>query len=231
MPNLETLREKYARPALLFEIAGPGGHATQGPHSCFGEVTHRKPGEDWPEWQGKELCPLLQLNLLDLPYLPRRLQDVAFLTLFVHPEHYPEDSPNGTTWLLRAYDSVDGLVPLTPPTLDWSVKRQALDVARLVEDYPSFEDLGEDLPDQLWDSFHHQYSTRDGIKVGGWPRLLQGTLPWGAHRPHPAGPEYAIQVDSMVELNWSWGDVGCAYIARGTTAGHKNDWFIDWQCL
>lgn len=227
MSKMEALRERYARPALQFEIAGAGRYQTRGPHSCFGAVTHQGADEIWPEWQGKKLCPLLQLNLVDLPFLPRLLQDVGFLTLFVHPEHYPEDSPNGTTWLLRTYSSLDGLVPLAAPALDWSVKRQALDVARLVEDYPSFEEVSESLSDQFYD----QYSTRDGIKVGGWPRLLQSELPWAPHRGHPAKPEYVLQIDSMVELNWSWGDVGCAYIARGTAAGHKNDWFIDWQCL
>jgi hypothetical protein len=55
---------------------------------------------------------LCQVNLTELPFRPPRLDDLKFIAVFVGPDELPTDAANGTNWCLRAYRSVDQLVPL-----------------------------------------------------------------------------------------------------------------------
>lgn len=228
--SITSLRDRLMRPALLFQ-PGAEKKAPREPSSLFGRVTHQAPHESWPEHNGVALCPLLQLTLTELPFKPENLSEVAFLTLFVHPTRYPDQDENETTWCLRTYRTTRNLVPCHPPPLDWPVADVTLDHPVLVEDYPCFEDLGEEVEDETWALFSERFPTRDGIKVGGWPRLLKSEIYWAPFNQHPARPEFAFQVDSLPEAGWTWGDAGCAYLGRGTAPGFKKTWTLEWQCL
>jgi hypothetical protein len=226
----ETPEERFGRPALLFEQSDARKQTIQ-PTSRFGRVTHGLPGEKWPNWEGTTLAPLLQLNLSDCPFRPSSMLDVAFLTLFIHPDRYPEEEENGTAWCLRTYPSCHSLRPLDTPKCHWGVTEIALDHPILVEDYPCFQDLVEDVDDRDWVAISKNHPTRDGIKVGGWPRLLQSEILWAPDKAHPAKPEYAFQVDGLSVADWSGGERGCVYLGRGTASGHKHTWCLQWQSL
>ena len=47
---------------------------------------------------------------------------VAFISLFIMWDDLPIDRPNGEGWLLRAYRTVDGLVPFQEPADRGSIK-------------------------------------------------------------------------------------------------------------
>ena len=175
--------------------------------------------------------PLLQLNLDELVFRPPGSEDIRLLTLFVDSKTYPEDDTNGSTWQVRTYSSTSKLVPLSAPTVDFKVRALPLGPPALVEDYPCFEDLEEEVEDRLWEVFKEQHETANGIKLGGWPSLIQSEIFWVPQGKHPAKPQYVLQIDSMPEAGWHWGHGGCAYIGRGTKKGHQDEWTLDWQCL
>jgi hypothetical protein len=176
------------------------------------------------------MTPLLQLNLADLVFRPPGTGDIRFLTLFLDAEKYPQDGTHGTTWELRTYSSLAKLVPLHSPAIKFELKPMQLGPPALVEDFPCFEDLEKEVDDDVWDRFREQHPTLEGIKLGGWPSLVQSEISWAPFGRHPAQPEYVLQVDSP-EVGWQWGPGGCAYIGRGTSKGHRKEWFLEWQCL
>lgn len=217
-------QERLMKPALLWEAATSNNRCTT--DSYFGRVDLAAPGESWPYWEGTPLKPLLQLRLpAELPYRPQALTDVGVLALYCHPRVYPEDEPNNTCWCLRVYPPGAKLtrlenpgdeshhVPLSPPFLS--------------EDYPAYQDVTEEVPDE----FFEEFSPKPGLKLGGWPSLIQSEIYWAPLNEHPAKPEYVFQVDSIPEIGWWWGDRGCAYVGRGTAPGFKKEWFLSWQCL
>ncbi|HAS44774.1 MAG TPA: hypothetical protein DCS93_30120 [Microscillaceae bacterium] len=68
------------------------------------------PQESLPENQGKVMTPILQVNLTEVPYLPEALQGKAWLSIFMDLESMLLGThPNGENWVLRAYDSLEGL--------------------------------------------------------------------------------------------------------------------------
>lgn len=228
MNNLEYLREQLVRPAILFE---PGGSDQSSVGSFFGKVEVGARDETWPVHDGRPMIGLLQLNLDELVYRPPGTEDVRLLTFFVDSQGYPENTPNGQGWLIRTYKSLSALTPIKAPDVDFGVVSVPLGPPALVEDYPCFDDLEEDIDDDLWDLFQDSYPTVPGVKLGGWPSLIQSEIFWAPFNRHPAEPQYVMQIDSLKEAKWQWGHDGCAYIGRGTSLGHKNDWTFDWQCF
>lgn len=214
------LREKYARPALLFEAVSKPPKSAVGPLSSFGAVSHQLASEAWPEREGTSLIPLLQLNLHEVPFLPRVLQGVALLTVFVHPLPTRQQGRSGTSRVVRVYSSLDNLVEIAPPPLRGARNRRLLDLPRLVEDYPHTDDLDEQLSRETRLEFERLYPTRVGVKIGGWPKLSGAKIRWSLEQSHPAEPEYALQVDGFMEHD------ARIYIGRGTAAGFKNEWFV-----
>ncbi len=69
----------------------------------------------------------------------------------------------------------------------------------------------------------------DGLKVGGWPSLVQGEIFWAPWKDHPAQPEFVFQVDSDEKTGLVWGDGGVLHIGRGTVA--QETWALEWQSL
>lgn len=222
--EMEALRERLMRPAVLYEPSFEFREDVLG--SYFGAVRAALPDEDWPRYEERLMVPILQLNLEELVYRPPGTEDIRLLTLFVDSQDYPE---NHGSWLLRTYSSLAKLRSLDPPPLDFRVRAISLGPPALIEDYPSFEDL--EVEDELWDNFSEQYPPARGVKLGGWPSLVQSEIYWAPHNEHPAEPRYVLQVDSLEEAGWQWGHDGCAYLGRGTAKGRQNDWVFEWQCL
>lgn len=214
------------RPAVLFEPSLESQDDFLG--SFFGVVKAALPDERWPEYQGNPMLAILQLNLEGLAYRPPGTEDIRFLTLFVDSESYPESEGS---WLLRTYKTVSKLMFLQAPACESEIRQVSLGPPVLIEDYPCFEDLEEDVEDELWDAFSEKYHTARGVKLGGWPSLIQSEIYWAPRNEHPARPKYVLQIDSLEEARWQWGHDGCAYLGRGTAKGRQNEWAFEWQCL
>ncbi|HEY3838932.1 MAG TPA: DUF1963 domain-containing protein [Bryobacteraceae bacterium] len=162
-------------------------------------------GESWPESAGKPLLFVCQLNLTQAPVVPPSLADIQLITFFVEPDTAALGEENGSNWVLRAYKSLTSLAPLTQPAAAPRVKK-------------GFE--------CRWEEIAGAKAAR--TRIGGSPSEIQSE-PWWDYRAHPANPKFCLQVNSEEKVGLMWGDSGTVFLARGTTAGFEDKWFLDIQ--
>jgi uncharacterized protein YwqG len=229
---ISRFRKSIERRAIVLDIGGfrpPADPKT----SWFGKVGFGQAGEEWPTTEDKRpMLPLAQINLTELPFRPPRLDDVEFLTVFVDADNLPgTGEPNGSKWCLRAYPTLASLVALTEPEeLQKTVKALPMRARIIATDYPVYDDLGDDVPAELEESFEEKFPNAPGFKLGGWPSLVQSEVFWAPGNLHAAEPKFVFQIDSTEKGRWSWGDGGVGYFGRGTAPGRRDEWTIAWQC-
>ena len=227
--NLESAKEALRRRAIVLEIGGfrpPDDPLT----SWFGRVNFAANGEDWPTTDGRPMRALCQINLTEMPFRPPRLDDVDFIAVFVGPDELPNDDANGTNWCLRAYPSLDSLKPLAHIETGTHIKQFPMRPEIVDEDYPNWEDVNVELDEDVADNYYDHFNNASGLKLGGWPTLVQSEIFWAPWNKHPASPQYVFQIDTTEKGNWMWGDNGVGYFGRGTSSNHENDWACEWQC-
>ena len=228
---LDEFRSAIRRRAICLELGGfrpPENPRT----SWFGRVGFALPGETWPRSDGKPMHALCQINLTELPFRPPRLDDLEFITVCVGPDKLPTDgaNANGVNWCLRAYRSVSELVPLPSVQTGTSIKPLPMRPKIIEEDYPCSEDVPCAVPPEVEDKYHDLFRNVPGFKLGGWPTLIQSEIYWAPWQKHPIAPEYLFQIDTTEKGSWMWGDNGVGYFGRGTVAGRRDEWAIEWQC-
>lgn len=173
----------------------------------FGMTPVGLAGEEWPVSDGKPMMFVCQLNLTNAPVVPPRLGDIKLITFFAEPETAQLNEENGHNWMLRAYKSLEGLAPLTPPAGAPKIRK-------------GFECSWQESTD----------AKAARTKLGGKPTEFQSE-PWWDYRAHAAEPEYCLQINSEEKPQVFWGAGGALYIARGTAAGFEDQWFLDIQFL
>jgi Domain of unknown function (DUF1963) len=235
----------WARPACVAQVGG--FRPPQDPlASWFGRVRVALPGEGWPTTTaGAPMLALAQFNLRELPCRPpQALADVALLTLFLGPWQLPVDEPNGVNWALRAYPSLDGLVPLAEPTParagDPKLRKgQSLHLRpfpirwREHLDLPCRDDLPLELLDRrdAWAQERNATEvTADGTKIGGWPCCIQGQVQWWTGGRLVQDCQYVLQLGSEHKSGLSWGYAGLGFVARQPDRG-ADGWHLTWQSL
>ena len=227
--SIEEARAKLARQAVTLEIGGFRPPADLRA-SWFGKVHLAAPGEEWPMSGGRPMHALCQLNFSDFPFRPEGLKDIEFLSVFIGPDQLPDSTPNGVNWCLRTYKSLQELVPLAQLDSGSEIRPFPMRAKLLEEDYPMWDDVEIDIPDEIEDAYYDHFSNTAGFKVGGWPTLIQSEIYWAPLNKHPAEPRYQFQIDSTEKGNWMWGDSGVGYFGRGTAPGYRETWACEWQC-
>lgn len=122
----------------------------------------------------------------------------------------------------RLHDSE--LVPLAHQDTGSRIKPFPMRSRIIEEDFPCWEDIPIKLPDDLADNYYDLFENVSGLKLGGWPTLIQSEIYWAPWNEHPAAPEYVFQVDSEPKVHWNWGDRGVGYFGRGTAEGKEDEW-------
>lgn len=226
---MDTLKQKLARSGVKLEIGGvkPSGDLYE---NWFGRVNVCAEGETWPESAGKPMHALCQINVRSLPIRPDRLGDIDLIAVFIGPEDLPIDAPNGDNWCLRAYKNLDVLIPLAQQDTRSPIKAFPMRPSVFHEDFPCWEDVPIDLPDDVAENYYDLFENVRGFKLGGWPTLIQAEIFWAPWNKHPASPEFVFQIDSTEKGNWMWGDSGVGYFGRGTAPGKEDEWALSWQC-
>jgi Domain of unknown function (DUF1963) len=235
--SLQSLRKRLAKPASLIEVGGfrPPDDPTV---SWFGAVHLCAPGEVWPRWNDLPMAPIAQLNLREAPFLPPALEDLALITVFWADVHLMGREANGEGWLVRAYPASAEIVPLAmpPDTLvtledigcEQPLKALPIRYTLLEADYPDYADLLsiESVPDGIVDAWIEQCSTNEGLKLGGWPALLQSSIEWDQW--DAANPEFAFQISAVPKAGFYLRGSAIWYFGRGT--GDARDvWTFDYQ--
>ena len=226
--KLEAAKEALRRRAVVFEIGGfrPTDDFLM---SWFGRVSFAAEGEDWPMTGGSPMHALCQINLTQLTFRPPHLSDVDFIAVFVGPNQLPVDDPNGTNWCLRTYSSLADLKPLRLVETGTSIKPFPMRPQVVEEDYPKWEDVKVKLDGDFARNYYDHFDNVRGLKLGGWPTLIQSEIFWAPWNTHPASPQYVFQIDTTEKGNWMWGDNGVGYFGRGTSPGYENEWTCQWQ--
>ena len=184
---VDEFRSTIRRRAICMEIVG--FRAPENPRtSWFGHVGFALPGEAWPCTEGKPMHALCQINLTELPFRPRRLDDVEFINVFVGPDRLPIDAANGTNWCLRAYRSIGQLVPLAAPPTGSPMKPFPMRPKVVEEDYPCHDDIPCAVPPEIGDGYYDVFHNTPGFKLGGWPSLVHSEIYWSPWQQHPVAP-------------------------------------------
>ena len=127
--------------------------------SWFGRVRLALPHETWPVSGGKPMLPLAQFNLAEMPHRPENLSDIALITVFIDGDELPYETENGDGWLVRAYPSLEGLVPIQDQAPDSHLEPHPLRWELIPEDFPTSteaSDLG--VPDLMNEGQDEGYS-------------------------------------------------------------------------
>lgn len=229
---IDEFMSRHSRRAILMEIGGfrPVDYLTS---SWFGRINLGAVGESWPIYKGLPLQALAQINLTELPFRPSGLDDIEFIAIFINSEQLPlPQNQNGSNWVLRAYPTVEGLIPLEKPDINSSIKPFPMKPKVVENDFPSIDDIPFDIVEQILAAqLTNQFRNVEGFKLGGWPTTIQSEIDWGNQAHLSYRPEYIFQIDSNEKGNWMWGDNGIGYFGRGTVDGFRDRWVLDWQCF
>lgn len=211
--------DKISKPATLFKVGGfkPSEEKNS---SWFGKVLLSKEGEKWPEYNGNLLTPLCQLNISSLPYKPDELKEIVFMTVFID-ENGLNKSTNKTV-IVRTYKSLEDLVELEQPNYNSSIKPFQLEPYLEKNDCPTWDDCPMKIPEEFEENYEIHFENKAGIKIGGWPSLIQGEIFLESN-----DAEYIFQIDSIEKANWQWGDGGVGYFAKDSKT---QNWLFEWQC-
>jgi hypothetical protein len=226
--NMSSLREFKRLNTRKASIVHVGGFRPTGDPfaSNFGLRPLGNPGEAWPTSNGAPLLFVCQLNLTAAPAVPELLRDIALITFFANPG-LDFAKENGSGWSLRAYPSLTGLVPITPPANAPKLKRGFECSWEACDDHPNYDDPDRIVPDGFDDS-DVDLENVDKTKIGGYASSIQSE-PWWGYEEHPAAPAYCLQINGEEKVALAWGDGGMVYLARGTADGCKDQWFLDCQ--
>lgn len=209
---------KISKKATLFKVGGfrPSNNIKS---SWFGKVLVGKEDEEWPKSNGNAMTPLLQINLSNITELPDSLDGIEFITVFIDSDNYSDNLSESL--LIRTYQNIEELISLN--TVDYISGIKPFQLESYKEnDCPSWDDCPISIPEEFEDDYETLFENKSGIKIGGWPSLIQGEIFWESDNT-----EFVFQIDSIEKANWQWGDGGVAYFGKNP---QTNDWFFEWQC-
>ncbi len=216
--------KRISRPSTLFKVGGfrPSNDIKS---SWFGKVLLSKEGEEWPSIDGNLMTPLCQINLSNIPHKPDIIKDINFICVFVDEEKVLSD-PESNAVLIRSYENLDDLIPLEQREYSTSIKPFQLEPYLEEHDYPCWDDCPISIPNDFEDNYETLFENKSGIKIGGWPSLVQGEIFWTPFNKNSEDVHFVFQIDSIEKANWNWGDGGLGYFGKDIKTGN---WIFTWQ--
>ena len=225
MPNLEidqVMHEEQAK-TMIARMALPACRVQRGSKirsdeamrdSYFGHISILGAQEAWPEFEGRHLSPVLQINCDEIPIEEHPLKDYAYVTLFALPDEpcyrFNQD------YVLRVYGPEDELRSVERPEVQLVTKPGKMNFSEIFTKYPNQNDLPAPLKVFLEDrKLEDLYPDDDNgfqTVIGGWPDWMQFSEIW-------AYPEFLFQVDGLDFDDWFWGDCFMLYFFRDSKTG------------
>lgn len=208
-PRAESILEEFKKGTYLAGAIDPN---TSIEGSFIGDVRICKEGEEWPRGQSGYQAPIVQLRIQDLPEVPKILEDLSYLMIFLDPEGYAPGADE-IEMCIRAYGPKDVLIPLQKPAgVLLNPRTMTFESAVDYTDGDLPEGLCEYLQDKYPNEDESPYECHNGTKVLGWPW-------WKQWSELPADSEFIMQIDEYGQPYWDWGDCPNLYIFRNITTG------------
>jgi uncharacterized protein YwqG len=191
--------------------------------SWFGGRGVGKKHETLPQYKGRNMFALLQVNVDELPVVPDELKGIALLIMFINREEYPFDKPHGDGWEIREYTTLDGLTLLPESNEKSLVKEFPIKWNEVKDDAPDWENAWElvnldpiNNTEGADEAFYCDLKRYPNTKFGGYPKCIQ----------HAADLDgFVFQIGSEEKPNWMWADNGIAYFNKNKSG----EWSFDCQ--
>ncbi|MCU4156585.1 DUF1963 domain-containing protein [Carboxylicivirga sp. A043] len=192
--------------------------------SMTGGVFWGKNDEAWPLFNSKPLIPILSILTSELPFRTPHFDNIELINVFAYEEGAPIDEKEGSV-VIRTYTDLKELKPLEMPDelmkpcfkLNW----------RKVVDYPNGYQLELNLDEGEYRKYldnnsylMDEFPNHHGIKIGGWPYLVQET-----YFLQMDEPDFAFQFDSNEVFMFC--DSGLGYFL----INDKNGWHSHWDTM
>lgn len=228
--QIKEIKDKLRKKSVVFQTGGARAENTIN-QSWIGKVNLGYAEEVCPlDVNQKPMFPLMQLCLIDLPFIPNALQNTKILTVFISSEFLQKPEKN---FCIREYPILEGLVEKDFGGSIEGIKSFPLFPQLIENDYPAWD--SDDIPSDLADIILHM-EEEEGIeyyediyeesevkhKIGGYANYCQGS------NGFEAGYEFVLQIASDPKAELSIGDGGSIYFAKNPA---NNQWQADWDCF
>lgn len=206
-----TAMQPYCRKASVAEYKRPCVESSPFSSQMGGQFVGTAAGA-WPEVNGEYLEGVLQVNVLELPWVPERLQQFELVQFFAAWKDCRQKATyEDGTWLVKTYQDLSNLVLMEKPfqslmepkSIQWKLAEHE------IPSYPDNigivdEDLERDFQalDDWWLLLEDKFPTSNQTKIGGWPKSQQNGV--------PDLDAYVVQIDSA--CNWQWFSAGVGFL-------------------
>lgn len=238
MADIKNILEPFKKKAW-YPITETGEQHKQ--HSMFSGIPKLLTSESWPccGHCNQPMQLFVQLDSRELPIAAENPFGEGYLQVFYCTNEVKECDmeceayfpfANSTLVRVLGFDEKFSSDTITSEVSD-ALPQKTITGWIIKEDYPSnreFEDLGISLTDEqdelIYDS---ELEVLANDKLLGWPFWVQGV-------EYPDCPKcnkpmaYIFQIDSEDNLDFMFGDAGCAHITQCKT--HRNQMAIAWAC-
>lgn len=225
MDRFEKLAE-IGRTPIIAQIGGFRPEETL--KSSFGGDFYLKESEKWPVDQDGHMIPVIQIYVPEVPNGDEYFGDKELIQVYINSKELPDDhARNGEGWLLKEYDSIEGMRKIETPSecriyrpfqIKWSKAQKP--------DFPCWEDSWDYLDmseinesDELTDRYFNEFDRYILTKVGGFASFIQS--------PCLGDLDYIFQISSEEKPRFMIADNGKLYICKSKNDGQ---WYLAWDC-
>lgn len=223
--HIEEIKDKLRKKAVVFQTGGARPENTI-KQSWIGKVNLGYAEEVSPlDVNQNPMCPLMQLCLVDLPFIPQALQNTKLLTVFISSDFL--DEPEGN-FCIREYPILEGLVEKDFGGRYEGVKPFPLFPQLIENDFPAWDsDIQSDLADIILhmeekgiDYYENIYEENEALhKIGGYANYCCG------NDGFEAGYEFVLQIASDYKAGLCIMN-GNIYFAKNPA---DNQWQASWD--
>jgi len=181
--TVDEIKDILRKRATIFTTGGKK-HTNELLESWIGRINFKLENEDIPKDNlGETMTPLVMIFLKGLPYIPKELEDIELLSIFMSKNVGVSDDDFSDNFVIKKYYTLDNLIPCK-----WEseqIKPFPLFPELKEDDFPVW-DGGDEMPSDILDEIvrlenEEEIEYHDDIceenysehKVGGHPSFIQ----------------------------------------------------------
>lgn len=177
--------------------------------------------EAWPFFDSRPMIPILSIRTGELPFKTSHFNNIELINVFAYEEGASIDEQEGSV-VIRVYKDLADLVPLEEPI---NLRKPCFKIKwKKSVDYPNGYQLEQSLDQEEYqlyignsEKLIDKFPNHSGIKIGGWPYLVQEI-----HFLKFDFPEYAFQFDSNEVFMFC--DSGVGIFIKSDKIGWNSCW-------